>query len=80
MLTVDNWIQKLDIADGLKQLLVDAGVTRIIIGLDYQQVADMLYTDPYVGRLIVEALHNLIQGKKSNWANILPVLGYAMIV
>jgi hypothetical protein len=46
---------------------------ELIIGLDYQQVADMLHTDPYVGWLTVEALHNLIQGKKSNWANILPV-------
>jgi hypothetical protein len=56
----------LDIADGLKQLLIDAGVTlELIIRLDYQQVADMLHTDPYVGRLIVEALHNLIQEKNN---------------
>ncbi len=27
MARVDNWIQELDIADGSKQLLIDAGVT-----------------------------------------------------
>ena len=61
---INNWIHELDIADGLKQLLIDAGITlESIIGLDYQQVADMLHTDPYVGKLIVEALHNLVQEK-----------------
>ena len=61
---INNWIHELDIADGLKQLLIDAGITlESIIGLDYQQVADMLHTDPYVGRLIVEALRNLTQEK-----------------
>jgi hypothetical protein len=60
----NNWIHELDIADGLKQLLIDAGITlETIIGLDYQQVADMLHTDPYVGKLIVEALYNLRQEK-----------------
>ena len=64
MSEVNNWIHRLDIADGLKQLLIDAGITlEMIIGLDYQQVADMLHTDPYVGRLIVEALHKLAQEK-----------------
>ena len=58
---VNNWIHELDIADGLKQLLIDAGVTlELIIGLDYQQVADMLHTDPYVGRLIVETRLSLM--------------------
>ena len=61
---VNNWIHESDIADGLKQLLIDAGITlESIIGLDYQQMADMLHTDPYVGKLIVEALHNLMQEK-----------------
>lgn len=64
MLTVDNWIQKLDIADGLKQLLIDAGITlELIIGLDYQQVADMLHTDPYVGELIIEAVKKFVQDR-----------------
>jgi hypothetical protein len=66
MSKINDWIHELDIADGLKQLLIDAGITlELIIGLDYQQVADMLHTDPYVGKLIVEALHNLMQKKKS---------------
>ena len=64
---INNWIHELDIADGLKQLLIDAGITlESIIGLDYQQVADMLHTDPYVGKLIVEALHNLIQERNQH--------------
>ncbi len=64
MSEVNNWIHRLDIADGLKQLLINTGVTlEMIIGLDYQQVADKLHTDPYVGRLIVEALHKLAQEK-----------------
>jgi hypothetical protein len=64
MSKVNNWIYELDIADELKQSLIDADVTLgWIIGLDYQQVANMLHTDPYVGRLIVETLHNLIQIK-----------------
>lgn len=64
MSSADNWIHELDIADGLKQLLIDAGFTlELIIGLDYQQVVDILHTDPYVGRLIVEALHILMQKK-----------------
>ena len=68
MSEVNNWIHRLDIADGLKQLLIDAGITlEMIIGLDYQQVADMLHTDPYVGRLIVEALHKLAQEKNQDF-------------
>ena len=62
MSRVNNWIYELDIADGLKQLLTDAGVTLELI-ISYQQLADMLHTDPYVGRIIVEALHNLMQNK-----------------
>jgi hypothetical protein len=64
MSKVNNWIHRLDIADGLKQLLIDGGITlEMIIRLDYQQVADMLHTDPYIGKLIVEALHELAQEK-----------------
>jgi hypothetical protein len=69
MSKINDWIHELDIADGLKQSLIDAGITlELIIGLDYQQVADMLNTDPYVGKLIVEALHNLMQ-KKNQYIN-----------
>ncbi|HZA70236.1 MAG TPA: hypothetical protein VE548_11110 [Nitrososphaeraceae archaeon] len=65
MSRVNNWIYELDIADGLKQLLTDAGVTLELI-ISYQQLADMLHTDPYVGRIIVEALHNLTQKKNQH--------------
>ena len=69
MSSADNWIHELDIADGLKQLLIDADITlELISGLDYQQVPDMLHTDLYVGRIIVEALHSLMQ-KKNQFTN-----------
>jgi hypothetical protein len=49
--------------------LIDAGITlELIIGLDYQGVEDMLHTDPYVGKIIVEALHSLMQ-KKNQFTN-----------
>jgi hypothetical protein len=66
MSEVNNWIHRLDIADGLKQLLIDTGITlEMIFRLDYQLVVDMLHTDPYIGKLIVEALHKLAQKRKS---------------
>jgi hypothetical protein len=66
MAKVDKWIQELDIADGLKQLLIDAGITiESIVGLDYQEVAEVLHTDPYVGKLIVEATQSLYTRLKS---------------
>ena len=60
--TFSDWVQELDIADGLKQLLTDAGFTiESLIRLGYQELSEMLNIDPYVGKLIVEAAHNLIQ-------------------
>ncbi len=63
--TFSDWVQELDIADGLKQLLTDAGFTiESLIRLGYQELSEMLNIDPYVGKLIVEAAQNVIQ--KSN--------------
>jgi hypothetical protein len=54
----------LDIAEGLKQLLIDADFTiESIIGLGYRELSQMLHIDPYVGKLIVEAAQNVIQEK-----------------
>jgi hypothetical protein len=54
----------LDIAEGLKQLLIDADFTiESIIALDYRELSQMLHIDPYVGKLIVEAAQNIIQEK-----------------
>jgi hypothetical protein len=54
----------LDIAEGLKQLLIDADFTiESIIALDYGELPQMLHIDPYVGKLIVEAAQNVIQEK-----------------
>ena len=60
--TFSDWVQELDIADGLKQLLTDAGFTiESLIRLGYQELSEMLNIDPYVGKLIVEAAQNVIQ-------------------
>ncbi len=60
--TANDWVQELDIAEGLKQLVMDADFTiESIIGLGYRDVSEMLHIDPYVGKLIVEAAQNVIQ-------------------
>jgi hypothetical protein len=60
----NDGIQELDIAEGLKRLLTDAGLTIELIGrLDYQDISEMLNIDPYVGKLIFEAAQNVIQEK-----------------
>jgi hypothetical protein len=52
----------LDIAEGLKQLLIDADVTiDSIISLGYRELSEMLNIDLYVGELIVEAVQKVIQ-------------------
>jgi hypothetical protein len=57
-----DWVQELDIADGLKRLLTDAGFTfDLIVRLDYQDIAEMLNIDPYVGKLIFEAAQNVTE-------------------
>jgi hypothetical protein len=63
--TVNDWVQELDIADGLKQLLTDADFTiDSIIGLGYQEISETLHIDPYVGKLIVEAALDIVLLKK----------------
>ena len=58
----NDGIQELDIAEGLKRLLTDAGLTiELIIGLDYQDISELLNIDPYVGKLIFEAVQNVKQ-------------------
>ena len=60
--TFSDWVQELDIADGLKQLLTDAGFTiESLIRLGYQELSEMLNIDPYVGKLIIEAAQNVMQ-------------------
>lgn len=60
--TVSDWVQDLEIADGLKQLLMDAGFTiESVIRLGYRDLSEILHIDPYVSKLIVEAAQNLIQ-------------------
>jgi hypothetical protein len=61
---VNDWVQELDIADGLKQLLIDAGFTiELVAGLGYLEISEKLQIDPYIGKLITEAAQNIIQGR-----------------
>ncbi|MGH9974795.1 MAG: hypothetical protein ACRD8Z_03025 [Nitrososphaeraceae archaeon] len=54
-LAIVDWIRQLDIADGLKELLIKAGFT--IDSFDrysYQEFSDILHIDPYVAKIILE--------------------------
>lgn len=58
----NDWIQDLDIAEGLKQLLMDSGLTiESILRLGSKELSEILHIDPYVGKLIVEAAKNMVQ-------------------
>jgi hypothetical protein len=51
----------MDIAKGLKQLLIDANVTiESIIGLSYRELSEILYIDLYVGELIIGAVQKFV--------------------
>ena len=55
----------MDVAEGLKQLLIDADITiESIISMGYRELSEMLHIDPYVSQLIVEAARNIIQQQK----------------
>jgi hypothetical protein len=57
----------LDIAEGLKQLLIDADVTiDSIIELGYQELSEMLHIDLYVGELIIEAAQKFVRNRNLN--------------
>jgi hypothetical protein len=59
--SVINDIQQLEIADGLKELLVEAGFTIELITLyGSQKISEILNIDNFVGKLIVEAAQNSI--------------------
>ena len=64
--TFSDWVQELDIADGLKQLLKHTDSTiESITGLGYRELSEMLHIDPYVGKLIVECGTECNTRKKS---------------
>jgi hypothetical protein len=61
-ITVNHWVQDLDIAEGLKQLLIDSGLTiESTTRLGSEELSEILHIDPYVGKLIVEAAKNMMQ-------------------
>ena len=65
--TVNDGVQELDIADGLKQLLTDADFTiESIINVGYREVSETLHIDPYVGKLIVKAAQDIVQERNHN--------------
>lgn len=60
--TMNDRFQDLNIAEGLKQLLIDANFTiESILDLGYQEVSEMLHIDQYIGKLIVDAAQNAMQ-------------------
>jgi hypothetical protein len=60
--TVKSWVQDMDIAEGLKQLLIDSGLSiESTRRLGSEELAKILHIDPYVGKLIVEAAKNMTQ-------------------
>jgi hypothetical protein len=58
---VNDWVQQLEIAEGLKQLLIDSGLTiESTIRLGGEELSEILHIDPYVGKLIVAAAKNIV--------------------
>lgn len=65
--TINGGVQELDIAEGLKQLLMDADFTiDSILDLGYREISEKLHIDFYVGKLIVNAAQNIIQERSPN--------------
>ena len=60
--TINDRFQDLNIAEGLKQLLIDANFTiESILDLGYQEVSETLHIEEYIGKLIVDAAQNVMQ-------------------
>ena len=60
--TVNDRFHELEIAEGLKQLLVNTDFTiESILDLGYEEVSETLHIDLYIGKLIVEAARNTVQ-------------------
>lgn len=59
-LAIVDWVRQLEIADGLKELLINAGFTIDSIDrYSYQEFSDILHIDPYVARIILEEVQNV---------------------
>jgi hypothetical protein len=55
-------VQQLEIAEGLKQLLIDSGLTiESTIRLGSEELSKILHIDLYVGKLIVAAAKNIVR-------------------
>lgn len=71
--TTNDRFHDLNIAEGLKQLLVDANFTlESILDLGYRKVSETLYVDQYIGKLIVEAAQNIVQDRNHNQTSGIP--------
>jgi hypothetical protein len=71
--TTNDRFHDLNIAEGLKQLLVDANFTiESILDLGYRKVSETLYVDLYIGKLIVEAAQNIVQDRNHGQTSGIP--------
>ena len=62
--TANDRFHDLNIAEGLKQLLVHANFTLdSILDLGYRKVSETLHVDLYIDKLIVEAAQNIVQDR-----------------
>jgi hypothetical protein len=57
----------LDIAEGLKQLLIDFDITiESVINLGYRELSEILHIDLYICKLIFEAAQKFVQERNLN--------------
>jgi hypothetical protein len=71
--TTNDRFHDLDIAEGVKQLLVDANFTiESILDLGYRKVSETLHVDLYIGKLIVEAAQNTVQVRNHGHTSVIP--------
>jgi hypothetical protein len=65
--SVNDWVHALDIAEVLKQLLIDANITiESIIELSYRELSEILHIDLYGGELIIRAVRKFVYEKNLN--------------
>jgi len=61
-LAVTDFINQLDIADGLKEVLIGSGFTlRSLLNASTSDFAKILGIDEYVARLVSDAVHKAIK-------------------
>lgn len=66
---MDPGIQMLELAIGIKEVLIDAGFTTIdsLLRMSPSEVAAMLGIELYVGKIIIDAAKHAAARSDSNW-------------